>query len=65
MGAAAMVGLGAATSESRENTDALKWDIETDVLIAGTGFAGLASAITAHDAGVKVLIPEKAPKEQE
>ena len=38
-----------------------KWDRETDVLVIGTGFAGLAAAIEAHDAGAKVLIIEKMP----
>jgi succinate dehydrogenase/fumarate reductase flavoprotein subunit len=34
-------------------------------VIIGTGFAGLVSGMTAHDAGAKVLILEKAPKEHE
>jgi len=38
-----------------------KWDKVTDVLIVGTGYAGLAAAIEAHDAGVKVVIIEKNP----
>jgi urocanate reductase len=38
-----------------------KWDKTTDVLIVGTGYAGLAAAIEAHDAGAKVIIVEKAP----
>jgi len=33
-----------------------KWDQATDVLIIGTGYAGLAAAIEAHDAGAKVVI---------
>ncbi|MCF0254345.1 MAG: FAD-binding protein [Duodenibacillus sp.] len=36
-----------------------KWDIETDVVILGYGGAGACSAITAHDAGAKVMIFEK------
>jgi urocanate reductase len=36
-----------------------KWDRETDVLIVGTGFAGLAAAIEAFDGGSKVTIIEK------
>ncbi len=32
-----------------------------DVLIAGSGASGLTAAITAHDAGLKVLIAEKEP----
>jgi succinate dehydrogenase/fumarate reductase flavoprotein subunit len=34
---------------------------ECDVLIAGSGASGLTAAITAHDAGLKVLIAEKEP----
>jgi len=37
-----------------------KWDRTTDVLIIGTGYAGLAAAIEAHDAGCKVAIIDKA-----
>ena len=36
-----------------------KWDRNTDVVIIGTGYAGLAAAIEAHDAGAKVIIIEK------
>ena len=35
------------------------WDKETDVLVVGTGFAGLAAAIEAHDAGARVILVEK------
>jgi hypothetical protein len=42
-----------------------KWDKEADVVVLGTGFAGLSAAITAKDAGAKVLILEKMPKEHE
>jgi succinate dehydrogenase/fumarate reductase flavoprotein subunit len=35
------------------------WDREYDVIVAGYGGAGAAAAITAHDAGVSVLIVEK------
>ncbi len=38
-----------------------KWDKEVDVVIVGYGGAGAVSAITAHDAGAKVLILEKLP----
>ena len=65
MGAAAMVGLSAAPAVSKATPPVLKWDKETDVVILGTGFAGLAVAITAHDAGAEVLILEKAPEERE
>lgn len=38
-----------------------KWDRATDVIIVGTGFAGLAVAIEAYDAGASVIILEKRP----
>ena len=37
-----------------------KWDIETDVVVLGTGASGLVAAICAHDEGAKVTILEKA-----
>ena len=40
-----------------------KWDKVTDVVIIGYGLAGTTAAITAHDAGAKVLILEKAPEQ--
>jgi len=42
-----------------------KWDKEVDIVIVGTGHAGLAAAITAVDAGAKVVILEKMKKEFE
>src|SRR5512135_3560849 len=42
-----------------------KWDKEVDVVIVGTGHAGLAAAITAADAGAKVVILEKLKKDFE
>jgi len=41
-----------------------KWDEEADVVVIGYGFAGTTVAITAHDAGAKVLMLEKAPEEE-
>jgi len=37
------------------------WDKEVDVIVVGFGAAGGVSAITAHDAGAKVLLIEKMP----
>ncbi|MBQ74511.1 MAG: FAD-binding dehydrogenase [Gammaproteobacteria bacterium] len=42
------------------NADNIKWDIEADVVVLGSGGAALTSAITAHDSGAKeVIIVEK------
>jgi len=38
-----------------------EWDREVDVIVAGFGGAGACAAISAYDAGAKVLIIEKAP----
>jgi 3-oxosteroid 1-dehydrogenase len=39
------------------------WDMEADVVILGFGGAGACAAIEAHEAGTKVLILEKQPRE--
>ena len=36
-----------------------KYDIETDVIVIGSGFAGLSAAIEAKNAGVNVIVFEK------
>ena len=41
------------------------WDYSADVVVLGTGLAGLSTAIAAHDAGANVLILEKMPQEYE
>ncbi|MDY0408976.1 FAD-binding protein [Virgibacillus soli] len=38
----------------------IKWDVETDVVVVGSGGAALTSAILAHDQGAKVIVIEKA-----
>src|SRR3984893_1989791 len=43
----------------------VKWDVEADVVVVGFGAAGVATAVTAHDLGAKVVILEKAPEGQE
>ena len=37
----------------------IKWDEETDVLVVGGGFAGLAAAIEAIEAGARVILIDK------
>jgi flavocytochrome c len=65
-GAAASVGTGffgvpaALAGESLSaNAENVVWDRETDVLVIGTGYAGLAAAIEAKGQGADVLILEK------
>ena len=47
------------------NPAKVKWNVTADIIVVGTGLSGLVSAIEANDAGAKVLIIEKAPKEFE
>ena len=60
-GAAAAGTFAAAPALAKRNsTLPAKWDKTVDVLVVGTGFAGLAAGIEAHDSGAKnVLIIEK------
>jgi succinate dehydrogenase/fumarate reductase flavoprotein subunit len=59
VGATALAGLGAKEAKAQE--EPLQYEIVTDVVIVGTGGAGLAAAIEAKAAGAKVLIIEKDP----
>lgn len=36
-----------------------QWDEETDVVVVGCGYAGAVAAISAHDAGARVILLEK------
>ena len=38
-----------------------KWDKEVDVVVLGSGGAGLVAATLAHDGGAETLLLEKAP----
>jgi len=42
-----------------------EWDVEADVVVVGLGAAGVATAVTAHDRGARVVVLEKAPEGQE
>jgi flavocytochrome c len=37
----------------------IAWDLETDIVVVGSGFAGLAAAIEARQAGCSVMVLEK------
>ena len=41
---------------------AQRWDLEVDVVVAGSGGAGLTAAILAHDRGARVAILERSDK---
>lgn len=60
----ATAGAGMLTACSEE-APAQVWDRETDVLVVGTGFAGMSAAIAAADAGANVLVIEKMPEKYE
>lgn len=63
VGAGAMSLGGALGTNVAEAADRpAKWDDEADVVVVGYGFAGMTTAITAHDAVAKVLMLEKAPE---
>ncbi len=66
-GAAAVAGLTAGglgfPTQAQAGPDALpkKWDEAYDVVVVGSGFAGLAAAIEAKEAGSSVMVLEKMP----
>ncbi len=39
----------------------LKWDFEADIVVVGAGGAGMSAAVTAAEAGAKVILLEKNP----
>ncbi|MBC7338031.1 MAG: FAD-dependent oxidoreductase, partial [Clostridia bacterium] len=57
--------VGCAQKAAAPSTVPEKWDKEVDVVVCGSGFAGMAAAITATEAGAKVLILEKATEEHQ
>ncbi len=48
-------------AQAKQRVMPKKWDEEVDVLVIGSGFAGLAAAAEAAKAGAKTLILEKMP----
>ena len=57
-GAAALAGA-ALTPQAAARAVDVRWDRTVDVLVIGTGFAGLAAAFEAHRAGRRVLLLDK------
>lgn len=58
--AAAVAGAGFAVSSAyADEADQVNWDEECDVLVVGCGFAGMAAAIEAKEAGADVVIIDK------
>ncbi len=66
-GLAAMAALGVATMESESQANIRQIDVdsmtsqehETDILVVGSGIAGLFAAVKGHDVGAKVLMVSK------
>jgi NADPH-dependent 2,4-dienoyl-CoA reductase/sulfur reductase-like enzyme len=54
--------MGASPTSHERNDFPSKWDETVDVIVIGSGFAGLSAAIEAHDAGSSVKIIEKMEK---
>lgn len=61
--AAGVLMAGCSASGNGSGSDAgsaVAWDEETDIVVVGTGTAGIVSAVTAIEAGAKVTLVEKA-----
>jgi flavocytochrome c len=59
--AAATLGPSSAYAEALKADKVKKWDDTADVVVIGSGFASLAAAIEAKNAGAKVMMIEKMP----
>ncbi|MDR1429037.1 MAG: FAD-binding protein, partial [Spirochaetaceae bacterium] len=55
----------AGRARSGDFLSTVSWDAEYDVVVVGFGGAGASAAITAADAGARVLLLEKAPDGEE
>lgn len=63
VGAGILSGIDAKDARARDHSPVDQWDLEADIVVVGYGGAGAVAAITAHDAGARVLVLEKAPIE--
>ena len=52
-------GLGTVTCAQAEQPEQKSWDETYDIVVIGSGFAGLAAAIEARQAGASVIVLEK------
>lgn len=58
-GTAGFAGLVSAKTPEANTTTPKHWDVTTEVLVAGSGIAGMSAAVTAIDLGAKVLVLER------
>lgn len=58
-GGSMLAGCSASNSGESRTVGDVSWTEETDVLVVGSGFAGLAAAIEAKEAGAEVILIEK------
>lgn len=58
-GVGLMGAFGASMAEAKELNLPSKWDKTVDVVVAGSGIAGMSAAVTAIDNGAKVVVFEK------
>ena len=59
LGAVALAGAAPDAAGAAPANRVRKWNERADVVVLGTGAAGLVTAIVAHDLGAKVLILEE------
>ena len=59
IGAAALLGPDGARAQTSTGADAVQWDYDVDVIVAGGGCAGLTAAIRARDLGASVLVVDQ------
>jgi thioredoxin reductase len=44
------------------SSKSFNWELEVDLVCAGSGLGGITAAIVTHDLGKKAVVLEKAPK---